>query len=399
MATLFDIYKSKGQQLPELGDRFNDTAFKDAAAKAGIDPGAYVGSDEQNNTISKYLIPSTITTSSGPRQELVKNSDAFYEAVTPKAKTRTDTLSDQIKSAQGEIDTELDTFVTALDSIGERSSTATQNLLRGIVGDYASRRAEQSDKNSRYVRGLHLLGLQGGEAQATPGLHIGTLRSAEIAGHRELERIDAQERKLIAEAEQAQIDNDFKLFNEKMNAYKEARREKNQVINDLYSQALDRRRLEQADIDLVSSYAEGLYSEYAKLGEQDRAAFVQEVADQLGVSTMSVIAAMGEEAYGRSSKSSSTAFSKTDQLKLEQAGLLNASRKEQLDFLYGDKSTNKIDQLFGDDNSVYIDLSSIKTLKDYNDAITTVIESDMSSEERKKILNDLIQLQKSKKLK
>jgi len=299
MATLYDTYKSKGKSLPGVGDRFADPDFAAAAAKAGVASEGYVGSAEQNTAISQHLgAPSTIVTSTEPRQNLVKNTDAFTQAIgslqAPKQK-ESDTMSALIKKGQGEIDAELNTYVSQLDDIAKRSSAATQNILRGIGADYSARRAEETDSNSRYMRGLQLLGIQGGEAGATPLLHAGTLRSAEIAGHKELARIDGEERKLIAEAEQAQLDNDFKLFNEKMTAYKEARREKNQVISDLYSQALNRKKLEAADIEMVSSYAQGLYDAYETLDESERAAYIEEIANQMGVSAIAVVSALSSE--------------------------------------------------------------------------------------------------------
>ena len=83
MATLFEIYKTKGKQLPDMPERFKDQDFLNAANKAGITSDLYTGTEEQNNAIARYMVPSTITTSSAPRQELVKNTQMFNEALRP----------------------------------------------------------------------------------------------------------------------------------------------------------------------------------------------------------------------------------------------------------------------------------------------------------------------------
>lgn len=346
MATLSDIYKTKGKVLPTNPvDRFSDADFSGAATKAGIKQDQYVGSEEQNNAISSYLNPPTVVTSTTPRKDLINNTNNFSQALAylqPKTTSSKDSMATDIKNGQGEIDNELNTYVSNLDDISKRSSLATQNLIRGIGADYTARKAEESDSNSRYMRGLQLLGIQGNDAQATPILHAGTLRSAEIAGHKELARLDGEERKLIAEAEQAQLDNDFRLFNEKMNAYKSARAEKNKVVSDLYDQALNRRKLEEADIELVSSYATGLYDEFSKLNETEKAAYVQEVANQLGVSTMAVVAAMASEKQNRIEKASkgkkidSNEYTDQEVRKLRQAGIDPENIIAADNFLYGD---------------------------------------------------------------
>lgn len=301
MATLYDIYKSKGKSLPESPtDRFSDTDFSSAAAKAGINKDVYAGTADQNNAISRFLVPSSITTSGAPRKELTENTRLYNDALSPLA-----TMDSKVKTETKAIDDELGGYMTRLNELEKTSSLASKNLLRGITSDYTSRKAEESDQNDRYMKGLQLLGLQGGEAQATPQLQTGMLRKAEIEGHKELARIDGEERKALAEAEQAKFDNDYKLFNEKINLYKTARAEKAKVISDLYTEASNRMKFKQDEIDLMESYGAGLYSEYSKLTGTDREEFIKEVSEQLNVSPQSVVAGLANHAESVKKKAGS----------------------------------------------------------------------------------------------
>lgn len=306
MSTLYDYYNSQGKSLPKPQDRFSDTSFADAAKKAGVDPTGYTGTAEQNTAISQHLgggivtPPEPMVSSKPVRTEVNKNLGAYDRAIASLGQLTKGTekpvdIEKETKDQFSAADAEYNKFSQQLNDIGTRSSAAMKNLISGISSDYASRKAEEVDSNDRYMKGLQLLGIQTGTAQYLPYQQAGTLRQAEIEGHKQLGKLDAEERSALAEAEKARNDEDYKLLNDKMNLYKDLQERKRTIVSDLYTQSKNRQDLQKGEIELAGQYAPALYEEYDKLPDDQKELYIIEAAKQLKVSPMSLVNAMATE--------------------------------------------------------------------------------------------------------
>lgn len=222
--------------------------------------------------------PPPITTSGPVRQEVNRNVDYLNQNLNVLAG-----IEDQAAKKEAFYDSQLAAFTKQLDDLSARSNAATKNLLRGINADYAQRQLEAADQNDRYQQGLKVLGLQTGTTKFLPFIQQGMLTFAEMEGQKELSRLDGEGKKLLAEAQQAQIDQDFRIVSQKMEAYRENEAMKSRAINDLYDQAQSRQSIQANAMKIGASIAPFLVRELAGLNDMEKQEVLQRIAQEYGV--------------------------------------------------------------------------------------------------------------------
>jgi len=113
----------------------------------------------------------------------------------------------------------------------------------------------------------------------------GVVRGFETAGIKNLEALDAREREAVAEARQAQLDNDYKLLGEKLNILDSIRKEKSKGMEDVRQSMLRSSR----DNAIAGLIAQGItdpvemidYLNYDDQGNETGDFTLEEITDAL----------------------------------------------------------------------------------------------------------------------
>lgn len=301
---LWEYFQGQGRPLPQTAaERFADPNFAAAAGRAGFNPQNYQVNLENasaNQSILAELLkggqpPPPITTSGEVRQKVNQNVDYLNQNL-----GLLEGIDEKAAKKEAAFDSQLAAFTKQLDDLSARSNAATKNLLRGINADYAQRQVEAADQNDRYQQGLKVLGLQTGTTKFLPFIQQGMLTFAEMEGQKELSRLDGEGKKLLAEAQQAQIDQDFRIVSEKMEAYRENEAMKSRSINDLYDQAQSRQSIQANAMKLGASIAPFLVKELAGLSEIQKQEILQRIAKEYGVAVNDLLVGLSSYEQERS---------------------------------------------------------------------------------------------------
>ena len=182
-------------------------------------------------TLPENTTPTLITTSNNPRIETNRNLGNFNRIFDPNRN-----LGEQSDEATKALDSQYGGLFGQLDALQQRSNQSTSRLIGSLNAKYRQRAAESQMSSERYQAGLKVAGLASGTTKYLPELQEGIIRGAEIEGHRELQNIDDEQQKLLAEAENAKVEKDFDIFNAKMKAYNDLEDRKTAAVKNLYDQ-------------------------------------------------------------------------------------------------------------------------------------------------------------------
>lgn len=197
--------------------------------------------------------PATTTTTGGVTMYL--QADGTYSLKPPASGTNASTgngfkpdNSGNINKEQGStqnpqfdttgLDADLKANTDSLDALRARMSAASQALIDSIKQKYEQRKAAMADVNTRSLAGLTQIGLKSGRARYAPEVETGILSSEERAGISRLASLDAEESSLIAQAQMAHEENDFKLLNQRMQMISDVRKEKNQLLQQQFENTM-----------------------------------------------------------------------------------------------------------------------------------------------------------------
>lgn len=254
-----------------------------------------------------------VVTSSGAKTEFTRNSADLAKLL---AQLNPPKPAGQTEDAT--IETYSDSYTDLLDKMSAKSDAATKALISSIKAKSSRREAETRDMYDSYSRALHGLGIQQNRAQSTPELLAGQITKINMDKMKKLEEYDAEETKAIMDAQQAQLDKDFKTLREKMDYIKEIRKQKGEELKALY----DRMNYEEKISEIQ---AERIYSGLQNLGVAEKEIYLQKVADQLNVPYASLANAVYNVHTARAKKKKTGAsiikFNATQKNKLVGAGL------------------------------------------------------------------------------
>lgn len=211
---------------------------------------------------------------------------------------------DQINAA---LDAEYQSSVNLLDSALSTADNNTASLISSIQGMFSARIKQQQEINKRYERGVKTAGIVSGSSRYTPELQSGMIAAAEREGLNKIADLQAQEMQLIAQANQANEENRFKLLSERMSVLRDKRKEKQSAIADLYQRVLDEEKLRMDrakfnmdmqqkgldfQVDLAEQYAPSLASEISALPPEEQTDYIVETALGLGVDPATLVTAL-----------------------------------------------------------------------------------------------------------
>lgn len=121
-----------------------------------------------------------------------------------------------------------DSYTTQMQQLSQRSDTATQSMIAGIMAQRQQAMNVSNAQATQYQHGLEALGVGSNSAMTTPSLLTGQIQQAEDQQTAKIANINNQYNKAIATAQQAQDNEDDKTLNEQVT-----------YMNQLKTQALD----------------------------------------------------------------------------------------------------------------------------------------------------------------
>jgi len=156
--------------------------------------------------------------------------------------TQRKSIQDQAQPEVDDIDNEIKRFTDLISARSESLDAATRSSIANIESVFNRRRDQQRDINKRSLGGLTVAGVRAGRQRFAPEIQTGILSREEREGMDRISALDSQERQFIAEATQANDENQFALLNEKLNAVRNARIEKSEVIRNLEKIAIEQEK-------------------------------------------------------------------------------------------------------------------------------------------------------------
>jgi len=197
-----------------------------------------------------------------------------------------------------------------LDSIKQSTDANTAFQIGNIQQQFAQRKQQQAEVNRRNERATQTALLMGGvtgqgsSAQYAPVSSQGIVQAQESYGVQQLASLDAEENNLIAQAKQAQQEQNYKLMEKKLELVQDKRKEKLDLAAKLNDQIAEQNKKAQEEFiqsqkdeaigELYSGGVTDVPTILKKLREQGITASASDVAktlDSTGVGDISKIAA------------------------------------------------------------------------------------------------------------
>jgi len=129
-------------------------------------------------------------------------------------------------------------FNNALEQRKATLADRNKRTIEQIQATFARRKEEMKIMNSNRQSGLKIMGARSGRQRYASEIQSGIISAEEKEGIERLASLDAQEQQLILQAERAMEDEQFGLVMEQMSLAVQLRKEKDQALNNLMSQAM-----------------------------------------------------------------------------------------------------------------------------------------------------------------
>lgn len=302
--------------------------------KTGIPYGAKGTKDFYVDATGNFFRgPSPIVTSGPVRKEF---TDLSNDLSGIQFKNQTNTQTKDKLPTYGSFS---DEYTKALDALGAKSTASTKALISSIQAQRAMRANEINSLSDNYARGLQLLGIQKNEAQSTPELLLGRIKSAENERLQKIQNLDIEENKAILDAEEAQSKNQVGLLKEKLDYIKQLRKDKQDELKAIADESRAHLDTVNKEVSLMENYASQIISQISGLKGEAKSAAIQAIADKFGVSPESVILAASGYSQKKADKASSSSLSggytAQEQRKLRAAGIDPTDIESADHYLYG----------------------------------------------------------------
>jgi len=243
-----------------------------------------------------------------------------------------------------EYDKEMTDYLSELEDLRISRKDASNNYIESIKGIFAQKRSAMEDINKRAIASIRTFGIRMGTARYAPTVALGIVSSEERAGQMRLADLNVQEASLIAEAKMARDDKDYELLNEKMGLVKGIRQEKIDKLKKLQITAMEHNKKLQEERNKVVKENNMLIA-WDKGNKDYNSLFTAINYDEEGNLTGDYSPDEIEDFLGRVAEEEELAdFTDIEKKKLEQAGLLDSTRQEQLDFLFGEAEKGELER-------------------------------------------------------
>lgn len=148
----------------------------------------------------------------------------------------------QLKTQIEDYEIQLDDFISSIDALRTKVTEATDSLIQSIEQQFEQRRVQMRDINKRALESLRTFGIRMGTARYAPLVATGIVSAEERAGIARLAELDAEEARLIAEAQIAADKNDFIMLHAKMELIDSRRAEKVAELQKLQDAVLEKNK-------------------------------------------------------------------------------------------------------------------------------------------------------------
>jgi len=138
-------------------------------------------------------------------------------------------LKDQIN----DLNNDLNDTMGKLDDLRTSIEDGTKNLIDSIRKMYDQKRKMLQDANQRILASVKKLGIRMGTARYAPLIQTGIISAEEKAGISRLAELDAEESRLIADAQLALNSQQYDILHEKILAIQKRRDEKTEELKEL----------------------------------------------------------------------------------------------------------------------------------------------------------------------
>lgn len=181
-----------------------------------------------------------------------------------------------------------DSYIEGLTGMASRSDAATQRLIANVEAQRQRNANKVDTQYDNYKSGLQLLGIQHNDAQFTPDLLQGHLQQAENEHTQKIQDLDAELNKAIADATDAQANNDFKILDEKMKYIKELKKAQKDEIGNMYDTLSKQSKA-------AGEEAHQIYDTLNTLNADDQETFLHAIAKKFNIPIGSLVQSLADE--------------------------------------------------------------------------------------------------------
>lgn len=171
------------------------------------------------------------------KDKQTQKNDPLKENTTPEPVE--DSLDAKIRTIQEAGKNQVIEIQNKLNALSKSMSGATQNLISSIQQLYGARIQAMEKANDGMLKTKLALGQRGGRERYAPMLNASILTDEEIQGHERVAKLEGEMMAAVASAQQAQADNDYKLFNAEYDRIETAQKNMTDQIMDLHKLAVD----------------------------------------------------------------------------------------------------------------------------------------------------------------
>lgn len=295
-------------------------------------------------------LPKLIVTGTKPAQQFAQNAQQVTQMIEknnapsvapiptqPQPQTSSQPGAEQKEMFQF-METYSDPYTQMLDKISATSDKATQNLIATIKATKANRMSTINQETDRLKSGLMSLGLSTENINFTPDLVYGQIAQAENARMGKLMELDRNEATALLEAQQAVEEKDFRLLKERMDYIKSIKKSRLDILKENYE-------IMDYEAKISGIQAGQIYDQLQKINENDKTAFLQQVATQFDIPLAALVKAVNDEKMlredqtrklaGGGSGGSGGGYTSQELRKLRQAGIDPSDIVAADNFLYG----------------------------------------------------------------
>lgn len=206
--------------------------------------------------------------------------------------SKTDANGNQVadpNASTGGVDisaTSTDPFISQLNTLSQNSDSSTKMLIQQATMSAANAEATATANSQKYQEGLQALGIETGQAQATPDILASSINAAKGQLADKISTLESAKAKAISDATTARDSNDLKTLNEKMSYVKQVEAQEKQALTDFQNNLSN--TVGTKAVSNAKAMAGTLYDEMndpkQPLSPEDQVAFINEVSKQTGIS-------------------------------------------------------------------------------------------------------------------
>lgn len=216
------------------------TKLDTTIANRGITPTQSADQNQQQVTQPEYsfIDPNTGAEYKNPKYEDVMAKNLEFSGGEAPNWFNADPRARQLEQDIQEGNKAIQDAISSLDAYKTQQDQPTQGMITNIQQMFSQRKAQMEDINMRRQKQLNTLGTRSGGERYTASFG-GILAEEERSGIQRLSEIDAQQIEAENAAKQAQLDNNWKVFDKKMTLIAELQQNKQLELEELNKKAIE----------------------------------------------------------------------------------------------------------------------------------------------------------------